>query len=354
MSDACLDLPRRCVRCGGVDFNSSGACRPCTAKAAAKSRVRYRIEGRSTLCRKCGGLDFDRHGHCRPCTAAYQREYLKARRALIAENAALRTKPCVRCGAVDFNHSGRCRPCARAATARYQKANAQPIKARIKERAASRTEPCEKCGAFDFDAYGQCKPCTAAWHREYRKTNRAHVKARTARTARSRPCRHCGGTNISEWGKCLTCHAAREAAWRRREPEKWAEAQKRARETRRRKDPSRYLVQERMSCAVRVSLKRYAKAGKNRAPWAELVGYGPTQLAAHLKRTLPDGWSWQDFLDGKMDIDHIIPVSAHNFSTAECADFKRCWSMKNLRLLPSRENRSKGAKLIAPFQPSLL
>ena len=42
-----------------------------------------------------------------------------------------------------------------------------------------------------------------------------------------------------------------------------------------------------------------------------------------------------------------------NFSKPEHPDFKRCWALKNLRLLPAEENRKKGSKLINPFQPAL-
>lgn len=35
-------------------------------------------------------------------------------------------------------------------------------------------------------------------------------------------------------------------------------------------------------------------------------------------------------------------------------DFKRCWALKNLQLLPASENVLKGARLDRPFQPSLI
>ena len=37
----------------------------------------------------------------------------------------------------------------------------------------------------------------------------------------------------------------------------------------------------------------------------------------------------------------------------EHTDFKKCWSLKNLRPLWSLENMSKNDKLYKPFQPSL-
>ena len=34
--------------------------------------------------------------------------------------------------------------------------------------------------------------------------------------------------------------------------------------------------------------------------------------------------------------------------------FERCWALKNLRLLPAKENFAKKDKLEKPFQPSLM
>jgi hypothetical protein len=56
----------------------------------------------------------------------------------------------------------------------------------------------------------------------------------------------------------------------------------------------------------------------------------------------------------KWDIDHVIPVSAFNFTRAEDVDFKHCWSLKNLRPLWRKQNISKRDKLEIPFQPALL
>lgn len=81
--------------------------------------------------------------------------------------------------------------------------------------------------------------------------------------------------------------------------------------------------------------------------------YDVDMLARHLKKTMPKGYAWQDFLNGALHIDHKIPVSAFNFKTPEDIDFKRCWALKNLQLLPARENMIKSSKLEKPFQPSL-
>ncbi len=69
---------------------------------------------------------------------------------------------------------------------------------------------------------------------------------------------------------------------------------------------------------------------------------------------MPDGYTWDDFLSGALHIDHETPVAVFNFTSPSDYDFKRCWALTNLRLLPALENLKKGAKLRIPFQPSLL
>ena len=92
------------------------------------------------------------------------------------------------------------------------------------------------------------------------------------------------------------------------------------------------------------------KAGRR---WQSLVGYTLNDLMKRIKKTMPKEYTWQDFLDGKLHIDHIIPLSAFNFDKPEHTDFKRCWTLSNLRLLPAKENFIKHNKLDKQFQPAL-
>jgi 5-methylcytosine-specific restriction endonuclease McrA len=63
--------------------------------------------------------------------------------------------------------------------------------------------------------------------------------------------------------------------------------------------------------------------------------------------------TWKNY--GKeWQIDHIIPISAFNFTSFKHIDFKKCWSLRNLRPLWSQENNSKSNKLDKSFQPSFL
>jgi hypothetical protein len=85
-----------------------------------------------------------------------------------------------------------------------------------------------------------------------------------------------------------------------------------------------------------------------------ILGYGVGQLYASLRETLPAGFSWDDYLSGALHIDHKIPLAAFNFKSEDDHDFKRAWSLSNLRLLPAMENLQKKDSLKAAFQPCLL
>ena len=100
-------------------------------------------------------------------------------------------------------------------------------------------------------------------------------------------------------------------------------------------------------------MKRTLKNGKNGKHWEDLVGYTMNDLIKRLKKTVPGGYNWDDFLQGKLHIDHKIPVIAFNFIKSEHPDFKRCWALSNLQLLSAKENRVKHDKLLKPFQPTL-
>ena len=95
------------------------------------------------------------------------------------------------------------------------------------------------------------------------------------------------------------------------------------------------------------------KAGRH---WEDLVDYSLEDLIKRLKSTLPEGYSWEDdFVKGNniLHIDHVIPMSAFNFDSPIHMDFKKCFALNNLQLLPAIENMQKSARLNEPFQQSL-
>lgn len=116
-----------------------------------------------------------------------------------------------------------------------------------------------------------------------------------------------------------------------------------------RKDPKRKLNHN-VSNAIYKSLR----GGKNGKSWEKLVGYSLNQLKKHIEQCFKDGMSWEFFLQGKIHLDHKVPVVAHNFTKPGHEDFKKCWALSNLQPMWAKDNMSKGLKIKGHFQPSLL
>jgi hypothetical protein len=108
-------------------------------------------------------------------------------------------------------------------------------------------------------------------------------------------------------------------------------------------------LNDNLSRAVRQSLRSGTKA---RCRWEDLVGYTVDQLKAHLEKLFTLEMSWENY-GTFWEIDHRIPIAAHNFESPNDPDFKKCWALKNLRPLEIIKNRSKHDKVERPFQPSL-
>jgi len=120
-------------------------------------------------------------------------------------------------------------------------------------------------------------------------------------------------------------------------------------QSKRYKTDIRFKLNRNISRLIRKSLK----SNKDSRHWEELVGYTVNELKIHLQNNMPKGYAWQDYLEGRLHLDHKIPIDAFNFDSSEQIDFKRCWNLKNLQLLPARENIIKSNKLEESFQPAL-
>ena len=80
-------------------------------------------------------------------------------------------------------------------------------------------------------------------------------------------------------------------------------------------------------------------------------------ICSKCKKELPiesqftEGMTWENH--GEWHIDHIVPLSAFNYSKPEHEDFRRCWALSNLQPLWAKDNQAKKDKLDKPFQPRL-
>jgi len=101
-------------------------------------------------------------------------------------------------------------------------------------------------------------------------------------------------------------------------------------------DP-KFRLDRRFSKAIYVSLK----GSKQFRKWEELVGYTVEELKIHLEKQFDKNMSWSNY-GSYWEIDHIKPRFLFSYSKPEDNDFKKCWSLDNLRPLQKNINRRNG------------
>jgi len=125
--------------------------------------------------------------------------------------------------------------------------------------------------------------------------------------------------------------------WRENNHKKYNKCQNKYAIKRRKKDP-KFNLDHRMKCAISASLKKNKKGQS----WEMLVGYTLDNLIERLESTMPGNYTWQDFLQGKLHVDHIIPKSIFSYINPDDEEFKKCWALNNLQLLTAEDNMKKG------------
>lgn len=71
----------------------------------------------------------------------------------------------------------------------------------------------------------------------------------------------------------------------------------------------------------------------------DMLDWNIQQLKEHLESKFQPGMSWDNY--GKWHIDHIIPDSWFDYSSADDSGFKASWSLNNLQPLWAKDNLSK-------------
>lgn len=188
------------------------------------------------------------------------------------------------------------------------------------------------------------KKLMADWYQENREKQDAY-SAKWARENKARRSKH-----HAKWrSKNIERVRLVKKMWENTNPEHVARHERSRRA--KRKSMVKYIVTSRMRNRVYGALHR--KGGSREgSSWRDLVPYSVDDLIAHLKKTIPVGYCWDDLSKGLLHLDHIIPVSAFNFTSSQDIDFQKCWALKNLRIISAVENLRKGARLAKPFQPS--
>ncbi len=88
-----------------------------------------------------------------------------------------------------------------------------------------------------------------------------------------------------------------------------------------------------------------SKNGKMGKKTSEILDYSYEELYDFLGLRMPKGYNWNDYLEGKLHLDHKVPLSYFKYDTYEDIEFKKCWSLYNLQLLPAKENMQKSNKV---------
>ena len=108
----------------------------------------------------------------------------------------------------------------------------------------------------------------------------------------------------------------------------------------------------RVTTRVRTYICKKLNGSKNWRHWQDLTGWDVDMLMSHLSGQLVHPMTWENY-GSVWHIDHIIPLAAFNYTRPEDMDFKKAWSLSNLRPLLAKDNLSKGSRLARQHQPSL-
>lgn len=178
--------------------------------------------------------------------------------------------------------------------------------------------PCKK----RIDAERRSRPDQLARQQAWRDSNKRRIKAYNEA--------------YRESGYKSTEHVA---TWRANNIEYARAKDAQRNRARRRVDPEYSML-----CRMRARLSAM-KRGKASRRTEDLLGYTMQELKDHIQRQFTGEMTWAKFMAGEIHIDHIVPVAAFSITSLDCDDFKRCWSLSNLRPLWAADNRAKGSKL---------
>lgn len=97
---------------------------------------------------------------------------------------------------------------------------------------------------------------------------------------------------------------------------------------------------------TRLSSSIRREIGTTDIPTLNTVEFTVEDLKKHLDKTFPEGYNWLDFLDGILVLDHTIPCFMYNYQSYTEPEFKKCWNIRNFRLVTKSESRRKNKKLL--------
>lgn len=73
--------------------------------------------------------------------------------------------------------------------------------------------------------------------------------------------------------------------------------------------------------------------------------YTIDELRNHLEAQFTDGMNWDAFLEGRIHIDHVRPLSSFDYEAPDDPQFQAAWSLDNLQPLWAEDNLRKSDRL---------
>lgn len=86
-------------------------------------------------------------------------------------------------------------------------------------------------------------------------------------------------------------------------------------------------------------IRKFLKGIKSYPEIARLTGCSFEYLEKYLRNTMDNSMTWDQFMNGKLHIDHIKPICSFNLLDDE--QLKQCFHYSNLRLLHAKDNIAK-------------
>ena len=188
--------------------------------------------------------------------------------------------------------------------------------------------PKEKKGKYGLGS--RCKKCISDYSKERYEKKKEHILEVSKKYRKSNPDKI---LDYRDRTKEVRKKQARE--YKENHREEIREYQKKYRNEKRKSDPKR-MIRDRFSCLMRNHMTKYITEGKGGSSWTTFVDYGADDLIEHLgDNAFKKGY----------EIDHIIPVSLYDFKVMGDEEFRRCWGLRNLRVISKEENVKKGNDL---------
>jgi len=106
-------------------------------------------------------------------------------------------------------------------------------------------------------------------------------------------------------------------------------------------------IEYRLKCRASSSIRKYLRKNgyyKNGGSFFKNINYTPTELKNHLESKFEKWMTWDNWgvykigEERRWNIDHIIPQRELFYDSMKHPNFKKCWSLENLRPLDGLEN----------------